>query len=300
MTNPIRSGSGLIGITGASGGIGGRVAERLAKRGVPLRLIVRDAARAPKLPNSTVAVASDYTDRPAMVAALTGVATLLLVSAHEGGDRVVVHTAAVDAAVEAGVQRIVYLSFLNAAPDATFILARDHYHTEQAVRAAGLDFTFLRSSLYADVMPGFFGKDGVVRGPAGGGRISVVTRDDIADVAAVVLTDPSYTGQTLNNTGPEALSLAEIATILTEISERPCQYYEETLDEARQSRAVYGAPEQIVDGWISTYTAIKAGEISFVSDDVRRVTGHPPHSFRAFLERHPESYAHLLEGYEPR
>ncbi|MBK9124039.1 MAG: SDR family oxidoreductase [Chloroflexi bacterium] len=291
---------GVIGITGASGKVGRRVAERLAKRGLPLRLIVRDESRAPKLPTSTVAVASDYTDRPAMVAALSGVSTMLLVSAHEGGDRVQVHKAAIDAGVEAGVQRIVYLSFLNAAPDATFILARDHYHTEQAVRATGLDFTLLRNSLYADVMPGFFGKDGVVRGPAGDGRISVVTRDDIADVAAVVLADPSYNGQTINNTGPEALSFTEMAAILTEITERPCRFYDETMDEARQSRSVYGAPEKIVDGWISTYTAVKAGELDFVGDDVRRITGHAPLSFREFLARYPQSYAHLVDSYEPR
>lgn len=300
MTTSTDAGSGVIGITGASGAIGRRVAERLAARGLPLRLIVRDESRAPKLPHATIAVASDYTDRPAMVAALHGVATMLLVSAHEGGDRVQVHKAAVDAAVEAGVARIVYLSFLNAAPDATFILARDHYHTEQVIRATGLDFAFLRSSLYADVTPGFFGKDGVVRGPAGDGRISLVTRDDIADVAAVVLADSSYNGQTINSTGPEALSFTEIAAILSEVSERPCRYYEETMDEARQSRAVYGAPDKIVDGWISTYTAVKAGEISFISDDVHRITGHAPQSFRDFLIQHPDSYAHLLEDYEPR
>lgn len=300
MTISTQAERGVIAITGASGAVGGRVARRLAKQGYPLRLVVRDESRAPHLPDAAVAVASDYTDHPAMVAALAGVSTMLLVSAHEGGDRVQVHKSAVAAAVEAGVKRIAYLSFLNAAPDATFILARDHFHTEQAIRATGLDFVFLRSSLYADGTPGFFGKDGVVRGPAGDGRISLVSRDDIADVAAAVLTDASYTGQIINNTGPEALSFTEIAAILSDVSARPCRYHEETMDEARQSRAIYGAPPEIVESWISTYTAAKAGELSLISDDVRRITGHAPLSFRDVLTRYPESYAHLLEGSDPR
>ena len=70
---------------------------------------------------------------------------------------------AIDAAVEAGIERIVYTSFLAAAPDATFTFARDHFHTEQYIRSTGLGFGFLRSSLYLDVVPFFAGDDGVIR-----------------------------------------------------------------------------------------------------------------------------------------
>ena len=76
-----------------------------------------------------------------MRAALAGVSTLLLIPAEESADRVAQHRAAVDAAVAAGVERIVYLSFVGAAVDATFTLARDHWATEQHVRGAGVAFT---------------------------------------------------------------------------------------------------------------------------------------------------------------
>src|SRR5215216_2726961 len=92
---------GLIAVTGATGGLGGRVARRLAGRGVAQRLVVRDAARAPQLDGAEVAVAT-YGDGEAMRRALDGVATLLLVPASEAADRVKLHTTAVDAAVRPG------------------------------------------------------------------------------------------------------------------------------------------------------------------------------------------------------
>jgi len=115
--------SDLIAATGATGFVGGRVARRLAELGVGQRLVVRDPARAPELPGAEVRAASAYGPGEEMRAALEG-ATLFLVPAHESADRVSQHRTAADAAVAAGVQRIVYLSFLGAAPDSTFTLAR--------------------------------------------------------------------------------------------------------------------------------------------------------------------------------
>ena len=107
-----------------------------------------------------------------------------------------------DAAVAAGVERIAYLSFLNAAPDATFTFDRDHFHTEEHVRSTAVRHAFLRPSMYLDYVPFFCSPDCVIRGPAGGGRLAPVSRDDLADVAAVVLTEEGRPdGQTHSVTG---------------------------------------------------------------------------------------------------
>ncbi len=172
----------LFGITGATGEVGGRVAARLAAQGARQRLIVRDPSRAPKVENAEVRRASDYGDADSFRSAAEGVTTLFFVSASEHPERVRLHTTAVDAAVSAGVERIVYLSFLGAAPDATFTLARHHHATEEHIRASGIPFTFLRSSLYLDFIPWFCTPEGVIAGPAGSGRFAPVARDDIADV----------------------------------------------------------------------------------------------------------------------
>ena len=124
-----------IAVTGATGELGGRVARELSARGVLQRLIVRDPARAPQLPGADVAVAS-YEDCEAMARALDGASTLFLVSGHEEPDRISLHRKAIEGARLAGVERIVYTSFMGAAPHATFPYARDHGATEQAIRDA--------------------------------------------------------------------------------------------------------------------------------------------------------------------
>jgi NAD(P)H dehydrogenase (quinone) len=105
---------------------------------------------------------------------------VFLIPAAESADRVSQHRTAVDAAVEAGVARIVYLSFLNAAPDATFTLARDHWATEERIRASGVAWCFLRMSLYVDFIPSMVGGGTAggcaprLRGGGGRGRTLII------------------------------------------------------------------------------------------------------------------------------
>lgn len=284
----------LIGITGASGVVGGQVARRLSNRGLPLRLVVRDPARAPALPGAQVAIAS-YADRESMVNAFTGLGTLFMVSAHEAIDRLDQHKQAVEAAAAAGVRKIVYLSFLGARPDATFVLARQHHHTEQHIKETGANFVFLRDSLYTDYVPLLVGSDGVIRGPAGSGKTGFVTRDDVAEVAAAVLASSGHDGEALELTGPESIELYEAANRLGRFIGRPITYHPETEAEAYASRVVYGAPDWEVEGWVTSYLAIANGEMDVVSDAVPRLTGHEATNLEAFLKAHPESYQHLLQ-----
>ena len=274
-----------LGVTGSTGGLGGMVARQLAELGSAQRLLVRDPARAPVLDGATPAVCS-YADSAAARQALDGVKVLFMVSAAETPDRVQQHTAFIDAAAGAGVQHVVYTSLYGAAPDATFTLARDHYATEEHIRASGMDFTFLRDNFYLDFLPLLAGEDGVIRGPAGDGIFSGVAREDIARCAVAVLRDPAlHKGATYNLTGPEELTLAQAAGIITESTGRTITYQPETVEEAYASRASYGAPPWQVDAWVSTYTAIAAGEMAGTSPDVHGLTGEDPISLREFLAR---------------
>jgi NAD(P)H dehydrogenase (quinone) len=270
-----------LAVTGSTGRLGGRVARLL--EGVPQRLVVRDAARAPDLPGCTVAVAS-YDDGPAVRAALAGATTVFMVSGAEHPERVAQHRTFVDAAAAAGVSHLVYTSFYGASPTSTFTLARDHHATEEHIRASGLAYTFLRDNLYADFFPLMADDQGVIRGPAGDGRVAAVATDDVAAVAAAVLADPAaHAGATYDLTGPVALTLHEVAEIVTAAGKGPARYHPETVDEAYASRAVYGAPPWQVDAWVSTYTAIAAGELATVSDAVPRLTGRPALTLAAIL-----------------
>jgi uncharacterized protein YbjT (DUF2867 family) len=276
-----------IGLTGVTGHVGRRVRELLAETAgepAPLVLLARTPGKVTAGPRDEVR-ACDFADPDGAVRALTGVDTLLMVSASEAADRLDQHRAFVAAAAAAGVRHIVYTSFQGAAPDCTFTLGRDHWATEEAIRETGLAFTFLRDSFYADFLP-LMAQDGVIRGPAGAGRVAAVSRDDVAAVAGVVLADPdAHAGAAYDLTGPEARTLAAAAALITAVTGSPTRYLDETLEEAYASRASYGAPDWQVDAWVSTYTAIAAGEVATVSDAVPRLTGRPATSLRELLSR---------------
>ena len=279
-----------LGITGSTGRLGGRVARKLADAGRSQRLLVRDPSRAPQLAGAT-AVQSSYADRKAVTAALDGLRTVLMVSASESPDRMSQHRAFIDAAAAAGVRQVVYISFYGAAPDCTFTLGRDHFATEEYLRASGMGFTFLRDNLYADFFPAMVGEDGVIRGPAAQGRVAAVAQDDIADAAVAVLLDPeAHAGATYSLTGPEALTLDEVAAVLTGAQGRPVAYQPETVPEAYASRAVYAAPDWQVDAWVSTYTAIAAGELAGVTGDIETLTGRPAISLADLLRGAGSAY----------
>lgn len=297
---------GLIAVTGASGRLGSRLAFRLAAEGARQRLVVRDPARAPRLsdgralPECEVAVADGFHDTAAMRAAFEGVRTVFLVSAREVPDRVAQHTAMIDAAAAAGVERVVYTSFAGAAPDAVFTFARDHWHTEQhladVAARTGLRWTVLRDNLYFHALSTFVGHDGVIRGPAADGRVAAVSHDDVADVATAVILDERparHDGATYEVTGPQALTLDEVAATLGRAAGRDLTYHPETEEEAYASRAGYGAAPFELDGWVTSYTAIAAGELSHVSDDVGRLVGRPARSLAQWLDDYPGEWAHL-------
>ncbi|MGY1804626.1 SDR family oxidoreductase [Blastococcus sp. SYSU D00922] len=291
----------MITLTGVTGTLGGRVAARLAAAGTaPLRLVVRDAGRAPRLPGAEVVEnPGGYADGEGLRAALAGTDILYLVSAAEAEDRLQQHLTAVEAAAAAGVRRIVYTSFVGAdRPDPTFTLVRHHRATEEAIRGTGLAHTFLRHSMYADFVPFFAVREGdraVIAAPAGEGRTGFVSRDDLADVAAAVLLrdDGDLDGRALEVTGPEALTLAEAAEVLTEVTGVPAKYRPQTTDEAWATRRPSGHPDWEIEGWVTSYLAIAAGELADVTDAVPRLTGHPARTVAEHLRAHPEDWAHL-------
>jgi NAD(P)H dehydrogenase (quinone) len=287
------SGADVV-VTGVTGGLGGRVARRLAERGVGQRLVARDPGRAPELAGAEVAAGS-YDDRDSLRRAFAGAHTLFMVSASEDPDRLRLHANVVGAATDAGMERVVYTSFFGAAPDCSFTFGRDHWHTEELIKGSGLRFTMLRDNLYLDFLPLMVGADRVIRGPAADGRVAAVARDDIADVAAAVLLADGdrHDGRSYDLTGPEALTMAEVAQRLSELAGRTISYHPETLEEAYASRASYGAPDWEVDGWVTTYVAIANGDLEAVGGDVAAVAGHPPMGLDDFLRRNPDSLRRL-------
>jgi NAD(P)H dehydrogenase (quinone) len=273
----------IIAITGATGYLGGHVARKLSEAGWRTVLVGRDRARLPVLAGAR-AVEAAYQDTAAMTAALEGVDRVFFVSGNVLEGRVPAHRSMVDACAAAGVERVIYTSFLGAGPGAIFTLSQDHYLTERYLQERTVPYVALRNSFYAEIVMEMV-QDGVIRGPGGSGVLAPVARDDVVDAAFGALTASSMTSGHLDITGPTALSLADVAAVYARVTGIPARYEEETLEEAFASRARYNVSDAAMAAWVSTYQAIAVGELSAVTDAVRQLAGHAPMDFEAFLRK---------------
>ena len=265
----------MIGITGVTGKLGSYVADLVDKKGIASVHLARSPERA-KVYASAEIRKIVYANTPEVVEALKGIDVLLMVSARENPERVKEHKEFLDAAKLAGVQHIVYTSFYGADEKATFTLSRDHAQTEAYIKELGFTYTFLRDNFYLDFLIDIALENGEIRGPAGSGKVSAVARKDTSSVAAeILLHAKKWENQTLNLTGPEELSMEEIVVLLSKNTGKTITYVDESVEEAYESRKKWPAQTWEYDAWVSTYTAIKAGEQAGVSTDVEKVLGRP-------------------------
>lgn len=274
----------MIGITGVTGKLGSYVADLVDKKGIASIHLARSPERATVYASAEIRKMV-YANTPEVVEALKGIDVLLMVSARENPERVEEHTSFLDAAKLAGVQHIVYISFYGADEKATFTLSRDHAQTEAYIKELGFTYTFLRDNFYLDFFIDIALENGEIRGPAGRGRVPAVARKDTSRVAAEILLNPKeWENQTLNLTGPEDLSMEEIVALLSKESGKTITYVDESVEEAYESRKKWPAQTWEYDAWVSTYTAIKAGEQAGVSTDVEMVLGRPAMSLIDILK----------------
>ncbi|MCO5287030.1 MAG: SDR family oxidoreductase [Chitinophagaceae bacterium] len=256
-----------IGITGASGQLGRLVIQHVKSRTDATNLValVRNPDKAKDL--GIEARTFDYNKPEGLVDALAGIDTLLLISGSEVGQREVQHKNVVGAAQKAGVKRIVYTSLLRA-DTSGLSLAPEHLATEKAIKSSGILFTILRNGWYTEnytvSVPGAL-KAGAFIGSAGTGKIASAARNDYAEAAAVVLTEPGHEGKTYELAGDEAYTLTDLAATLSQLAHReiPYQNMKET-DYARTLQEI-GLPEGMAKAFAGYDTGASKGDL--FSDD---------------------------------
>ena len=273
-------------VTGATGHMGRLVAEELARRGASLRLVVRDASRAPPIPGAEIAVA-DYGDADALARALQPGDRVFMVSMHEPPvRRVPLHRSFVDACARAGVGHVVYLSFLHAREDAVFLHARSHGATEAMLRASGVPWTAMRNGMYADDIPGWFDPDGVVREPGGDARMHFTPRLELAEAIAVALTTDGHAGKVYDVVADDAVSMAELAAVARDVTGDARYRYEPIDDDAWEQRwREDGAEDWHVESGRTTYASLRAGEQQAPKNDYAALVGQPAPTTRDLVVR---------------
>ncbi|MFD2649768.1 NAD(P)H-binding protein [Devosia albogilva] len=277
-------------VTGAGGHLGRIAVEELLARGAT-RVIAgtRDTAALSELAARGAEVRRVDFDAPDLAASLAGVDRMLLVSTVAPNRRE--HQArAVAAAKEAGVQHIVYTSAPNPRPNESAGGIADHYWTEVAIAASGLDFTFLRNHIYADVTldaaaPAL--ATGQMFDATGGRGRNYVTRADAARTAAGALLTASAK-EILDVTGPAPVALEDVARLLSGISGKPIQRIGLSGDQLLEGMKAAGLPPFMAQLLVAFDLDAAAGHHDIVTDTVERFTGRKPESLADFLRANAE------------
>jgi uncharacterized protein YbjT (DUF2867 family) len=222
-------------------------------------------------------VVADYGDPSSLRAALDEGDRVFMVSLHEGPDeRVPHHRNFIEAATAANVAHIVYLSFVNAGPDAVFVHARSHGETERMLAESGLSYTSIRNSMYADDIPTWFDSEGVNRVPGGEGKMSYSYRPELARAIAVTLTEPGHGGMTYNVVTPQSVGMRELAEIAWAVTGCDYRYGPATDAEWEARWRSRGKEEWAIEAGLSSFAALRAGEFDVVTEDYKTLTGENP------------------------
>ena len=277
----------MIVVTGARGHVGGLVASELVRRRIPFRALTRTPERLPELRGAEI-VRAGYDDPASLEDALSPGDRVFMVSMHEPPERrVPLHRAFVGVARDRRVERIVYLSFVRASPDASFLHARSHGATETMLADSGIPFTAVRNAMYADEIASWFDGDGRITGPGGDGRLSLTYRSELAEAIAVLLTDASHDDRrVVTITGPESFSLAELAATASEVTGAAYRYEPLAREDWIAYRRSVGRPEWSIEAGITYYDGVRAGEADVVSDDYLLLTAKAPLSIRDVIALH--------------
>ena len=211
---------------------------------------------------------------------------MLLVSSNDpGADAVALHRAAIDAAVTAGVGRILYTSHQGAAPDSPFAPARDHFATEQILAESGVAWTSLRNGFYAHSLQWLTGpwrETGVIAVPADG-PVSWTAREDAAEAAAVILAaNGGYDGPT-TLTANAAPTFEELAQIASQLSGREIELVVLDPDEWVAAQVAAGQPEFRVRFLLGMYQAAEQGFFEGVDPLLGVLLGREPRTVRDVL-----------------
>ena len=289
----------MILVTGASGLNGRELLSRLSARGVAVRALVRSSARAASLaalPGVEI-VEGDMARPETLAGPLRGVERAMLISSSDPA-MLEVQSNFIDAARKAGVKHIVKLSGIMPERDSPFRFARMHGEIERRLEASGMAFTHLRAG---EFMPAYFRQvpsivaKGAMFLPMENAKIASIDVGDIAEVAAIVLTGSGHEGKIYPLTGPEALTMAEVAQKLSAVTGKQIRYVNVAPEDARRAQLAAGVPPFLADALVELFAERRKGKEATVSPVVPTLLGRPATSFDAFARRH----AAIFRGEQP-
>jgi uncharacterized protein YbjT (DUF2867 family) len=284
----------MIVVTGATGNAGSEVVRALTTRGGRVRAFVRDPGKARrKLGEDVELAAGDFADQRSVRAAFDG-ADALLLSCADDPRRVGWETAAIDAAVAAGVRRIVKLSAAAAEPGSPVAFWDWHGQVEQHLRASGASWVILRANWYMSNLLAAAPRvaaEGRLYAPAGQAQVAMIDPRDVGAAAAAVLSSPGHEGHTYLLTGPRAITYAQVAADLSAATASRVEFIDVPDEAAHQAMIHDGLPGFAAGQIVAMFARLRQGVAAQVSPAVEALTRCAPRDFARFARDHARLFA---------
>ena len=281
----------MILVTGSPGNIGTPLAQQLLERGEKIRLMVRDPKKQAQILADLTArgaeiVQGDFANPASLTPCFTGVesAFLLVPVALETTEW---KGSFVEAAKKNGVERIVNLSVSGASSNSPIDLFRRHWAAEQTLESSGIAWTHLQPTDLArfnirSLLPTVQAQ-GVFYSTVGEGRVALVDETDVAEVAAVALTEDGHEGKKYVLTGPKAVSYPEIAEALANQLGKSVKYIDIDPAQAKQAMIGAGMPDWVADFVNDLRDFEKKGEASGPTQDIQHILQRAPRTLEASM-----------------
>jgi uncharacterized protein YbjT (DUF2867 family) len=285
----------MILLTGATGLAGSFIANEFVRQRQPVRILVRDRAKAAALEQvpTVEIVEGDMSRRSSLGSALDGVDRVLMISAPLM-DMVETQCTFIDASKAAGVRHVIKFSGLDARPDTAFPFGLMHKEIEEYLENSGLAWTHLRPTgfmqEYLREAPSIINEDAFYLA-LGDVRLNPIDLVDVGKVGFLLLRDGGHEGARLPMTGPEALTMAEVADRISRAVGRTVRYVAVSPLQRRQALIAHGIPPEFADALdIQVEERLKGGPESQVDLSTHQLFNVKPTTFLQFAERNAEAF----------
>jgi uncharacterized protein YbjT (DUF2867 family) len=282
----------MIFVAGATGRVGSALVAGLSARGVKVRAFTRNPEKVPPL-TGVEAARGDLLDRGSVAAALRGCDRAFLASSA-GPDQVEAQSAVVEAAREARLKLVVKLSALGADAQSPVNVLRWHGRTEDQLRRADVPHAILQPHFFMQNTLGWAAsirERGSFAGAMRDGRIALIDARDVAAVAAAVLAGRGHEGKTYELTGPEALSLENVAGMLSRATGKPVRYQDVSAAELKELLSGAGVPDWLAEDIVALHAFFGANAGPATTRAVRELTGAAPRTYEAFAREFAAAFA---------